>query len=736
MNKIFAPFLPPWAETGLQPAFYDVESGTVLQQTARMYDKVNQLIRLFNEFSESVSTEINAFEKDVNDVVEEYIEKFTELKDFVEDYFENLDVQEEINNKLDEMADDGTLADIVAAYIQLRGILAYSTVSDMKNATNLTNGSFCETYGFYTKGDGGSAKYIIRPVTNDDTIDDATIISITSDPSNTLIAELIQQDEMNVRQFGVVGDGTTDDADRIQIAINFCEDKILHFGNFTYRISKPLSASDIKIEGDNAIIKVLAGFAGNYMLIPHNKLTMKNIKFDADGRVKSCIGESEDSTYLEIDNGDFTGTSRDVIEGDFAMNSAVYACAKECNIQNTTVHDNLSHGLRLFAKVAHSVANVENCQFINNGSHEEGSEVIAGGLVHYGGGANGLLYDKATISNCYAIGNANTGIAGHGINNIVIDSCVCNDNGEHGICLMDGKNGVISNCICDNNFRYGIRIQGDYSSTAESYHGYKNCIITGNLIIGSGFDIDEDIDTIQVSDNIVKYKETGIADPIRGLRLGRYANATHPVKHGIFVNNSFYGFQVFPIQSTIPLDNTNTFDNYVNGEETKYYYFEKEYLKSSTCSTLDYGTSDNINTNPTSLTGWNTVGSATIAGNVITKGSNQFVAYKDLTISTTPRFVSILAKVSEYDDDAAFGIGIRFRNRSNTLCSGDYYQIMPIYGRTLEGICIDLSKVESLVTSDIAKLELCIYLNKGSVKVDYLYCAFSDELPIMANELV
>ena len=51
MNKSFAPFLPPWAETGLQPAFYDVESGTVLQQTARMYNKVNQLTRLFNEFS-------------------------------------------------------------------------------------------------------------------------------------------------------------------------------------------------------------------------------------------------------------------------------------------------------------------------------------------------------------------------------------------------------------------------------------------------------------------------------------------------------------------------------------------------------------------------------------------------------------------------------------------------------------------------------------------------------------
>ena len=115
MNKIFAPFLPPWAETGLQPAFYDVESGTVLQQTARMYNKVNQLTRLFNEFSEATSEEVNAFEREVNDTVTEYIEKFTELKDFVDDYFDNLDVQEEINNKLDEMAEDGSLAMVLAS---------------------------------------------------------------------------------------------------------------------------------------------------------------------------------------------------------------------------------------------------------------------------------------------------------------------------------------------------------------------------------------------------------------------------------------------------------------------------------------------------------------------------------------------------------------------------------------------------------------------------------------------
>ena len=97
--KNFINFLPPWVETNIQPAFYDKESGACLQQTARMYAKVNQLVRIANEQYATI---------------QEYINKFIELKEYVEDYFDNLDVQEEINNKLDAMVEDGTFAQIVS----------------------------------------------------------------------------------------------------------------------------------------------------------------------------------------------------------------------------------------------------------------------------------------------------------------------------------------------------------------------------------------------------------------------------------------------------------------------------------------------------------------------------------------------------------------------------------------------------------------------------------------------
>ena len=102
MENIFIEFLPPWIETGLQPAFYDKESGTVLQQTARMYAKINQLVASVNN---------------QNTAINEYIDKFNELHDYVYDYFDNLDVQREINNKLDKMLRDGSLEELISTYV-------------------------------------------------------------------------------------------------------------------------------------------------------------------------------------------------------------------------------------------------------------------------------------------------------------------------------------------------------------------------------------------------------------------------------------------------------------------------------------------------------------------------------------------------------------------------------------------------------------------------------------------
>ena len=167
MQNLFIEFLPPWVETGLQPAFYDKESGTVLQQMSRIYPKINELIKSNNEL----------------------LVKFQELHTYVYDYFDNLDVQEEINNKLDEMAEGGELADIIAQYLQLAGILAYNTVSDMANAENLADGSIARTLGINNYKDGDGSYYKIRALVNTDVVDGYNIVALTNAP--TLVAERI-----------------------------------------------------------------------------------------------------------------------------------------------------------------------------------------------------------------------------------------------------------------------------------------------------------------------------------------------------------------------------------------------------------------------------------------------------------------------------------------------------------------------------------------------------------------
>ena len=144
---------------------------------------------------------INENEKELEKVNNELIDAFNSLKDYVDNYFENLDVQEEINNKLDDMVEDGTLEEIITSYINLKSILAFNTLNDLKNATNLIDGSFAKTYGKTTYNDGYGALYKIREILNTDVVDNVHIIALTN--SNTLIAELIPE---NGEEYIIMGD--------------------------------------------------------------------------------------------------------------------------------------------------------------------------------------------------------------------------------------------------------------------------------------------------------------------------------------------------------------------------------------------------------------------------------------------------------------------------------------------------------------------------------------------------
>lgn len=74
----------------------------------------------------------------------------------------------------------------------------FDTVADMKASTELKDGTFAKTAGFYTENDGGSAFYKVREKGASETPDERFVIAI----GNDLVGELITGEMVNVLQVG------------------------------------------------------------------------------------------------------------------------------------------------------------------------------------------------------------------------------------------------------------------------------------------------------------------------------------------------------------------------------------------------------------------------------------------------------------------------------------------------------------------------------------------------------
>lgn len=141
----------------------------------------------------------------------ELIEKFNELKSYVDNYFTNLDVQEEINKKLDEMVETGYFDNLLTNYLKI--IKIYKTTIEMiLDAENLEKGQIIKTLGYYEINDDGPGYFYIT-----DEKSEQYQINLENGLFATLI---IENDILNVKTIGAKGDNITDDTNIIQNAIN------------------------------------------------------------------------------------------------------------------------------------------------------------------------------------------------------------------------------------------------------------------------------------------------------------------------------------------------------------------------------------------------------------------------------------------------------------------------------------------------------------------------------------
>lgn len=282
--------------------------------------------------------------KTQEEVVNNNADLLAELELYVQNYFKNLDVQTEINNKLDQMAENGQLANIIAQYLQVSSILAFNTIEDMKKSTNLSENSFVETYGFYELGDGGSAKYKIRKITNVDVIDNIKLFALDND--NTLVAELLINKEMNTKQFGLIGDGITDETTKLKEF--FGNEKIEKYivNNGTYLIDGDINinSNSYIVFMENAIIKRKATNNTHYFMFNignKNNVTIKG-------------------AHLIGDKDEHTGTT-----GEWGYGIHVYS-SQNINIEDCIIEKTWGDGIYIGYSYTEASTQIPKYIYVNN----------------------------------------------------------------------------------------------------------------------------------------------------------------------------------------------------------------------------------------------------------------------------------------------------------------------------------------------------------------------------------
>lgn len=114
----------------------------VYDDSISYYELLNKVVHYLN----NVIKDVSAMGGNINDLLDAFIK----LQNYVNYYFDNLDIQSELNNIIDRMIKDGTFSALFGTA---------DTVEVMQN-TLYSVGRFVTTEGYYYKGDGGNNTYI------------------------------------------------------------------------------------------------------------------------------------------------------------------------------------------------------------------------------------------------------------------------------------------------------------------------------------------------------------------------------------------------------------------------------------------------------------------------------------------------------------------------------------------------------------------------------------------------
>ena len=353
----------------------------------------------------------------------------------IQNFLKTLDLQDEVNNKLDEMAESGELQEIMAAYLNTKAIFGFDNVASMKEATNLIDGSYAETLGFNAKNDGGKGLYKIRKITNDDVVNDMNIIPLSDD---TLIAELIINDELNINQVGIFGDNETNLTSKLQFVFDNYNKIFIPDGIYLHDNVLVVNSNTLIHGEQSSVLYSNNPVTSSIEIYNADNVEFKNLTLESNATTRL---NGEHQVGLLIKNSSNINVHNIIVNG--SPTSGIYTInSTNVKIYNNIVKNTMADGI-------HTTGNSKNVQILNNRTFNIGDDFIA--VVSYQG-------DSDYVENVEIIGN------------------IVNDGRARGISVVGGKKVTIDSNTIYNTDYSSIYINQENNLTKES----SDIIITNN----------------------------------------------------------------------------------------------------------------------------------------------------------------------------------------------------------------------------------------------------------------
>lgn len=324
---------------------------------------------------------------------------FTKLQEYVNNYFDNLDVQDEINKKLDQMVEDGTLDNILMNYGNIQKV--YNTFQDVLN-DNLVLNQKIKTLGYYEINDGGGGEYIVTNTLNPNAY---------TEQVNGLYIELIDK-TCNILKCGAKPDNTTDNTDIIQRCLNIYNNVYIPSGTFKTNSLYLKSYQHLFGDGKNSILSAISNSEKGLINIENtniktlienlhligNNLNLDGILINRNSQTNIDSNEIFNNLTIESFNKRGINLNSTYIRSSFINN---------CNISNCGSDGIYIIGTDNFINNTLSYWNKGNGIYIQNGSSNKINNSKC-----FGNSLNGLLINGSTtqINNVESQDNYQCGI--------------------------------------------------------------------------------------------------------------------------------------------------------------------------------------------------------------------------------------------------------------------------------------------------------------------------------------